>query len=562
MLDQNEGVARTQYIYITNLKHKLLSPIQAIVEYSEILMDDLASQDFTSDLQAINDAGEHLFTYVRKILDQAGNSNDTDINEFGARVKHELRTHLNHIIGYSEILIEEAEESEKMTFAKEVEKIHLSSRHLLSHMDDILDFSQIESGDVEPWMVNDNNNDIQLLVNSIKPLSNDDRASSITGFILVVDDNEMNRDLLVTRLKKNGHKVNVALNGQEAIQKLNEKNFDLLILDIMMPIMNGYEVLKHIKADEKLKAIPVIMFSALDEIDSLVRCLEMGAEDYLVKPVKPIILKAHVSASLEKKQLRDREQMYYLALQQKQNELSAELNEAAEYVKSLLPETNRYGNIATQWKYVPSSQLGGDSFSYHWLDDDHFAIYLLDVCGHGVGSALLSVSIMNVLKSKSLPDTDFYNPTDVMLKLNSTFRMEDQNGKYFSIWYGVYNKQDKTLNYTCCGHPPAILVNMESSEIQQLGIGGAAIIGFPEMDFPSDCITIDKPSKLYVFSDGIYEIEVKSGDVLGFDDFVDAISQVVKGKDSSVNNLVDHMTKLNNDHHFADDISLLEVIIE
>lgn len=562
MLDQNEGVARTQYIYITNLKHKLLSPIQAIVEYSEILMDDLASQDFTSDLQAINDAGEHLFTYVRKILDQAGNSNDTDINEFGARVKHELRTHLNHIIGYSEILIEEAEESEKMTFAKEVEKIHLSSRHLLSHMDDILDFSQIESGDVEPWMVNDNNNDIQLLVNSIKPLSNDDRASSITGFILVVDDNEMNRDLLVTRLKKNGHKVNVALNGQEAIQKLNEKNFDLLILDIMMPIMNGYEVLKHIKADEKLKAIPVIMFSALDEIDSLVRCLEMGAEDYLVKPVKPIILKARVSASLEKKQLRDREQMYYLALQQKQNELSAELNEAAEYVKSLLPETNRYGNIATQWKYVPSSQLGGDSFSYHWLDDDHFAIYLLDVCGHGVGSALLSVSIMNVLKSKSLPDTDFYNPTDVMLKLNSTFRMEDQNGKYFSIWYGVYNKQDKTLNYTCCGHPPAILVNMESSEIQQLGIGGAAIIGFPEMDFPSDCITIDKPSKLYVFSDGIYEIEVKSGDVLGFDDFVDAISQVVKGKDSSVNNLVDHMTKLNNDHHFADDISLLEVIIE
>jgi Response regulator containing a CheY-like receiver domain and an HD-GYP domain len=120
------------------------------------------------------------------------------------------------------------------------------------------------------------------------------------GSMLVVDDVEANRDLLSRRLQRQGHTVAVAENGRQAIELLKKQPFDLILCDIMMPEMNGYQVLEHVKADPALRHIPVIMISALDDIDSVVRCIEMGAEDYLFKPFNPTLLKARISACLEK----------------------------------------------------------------------------------------------------------------------------------------------------------------------------------------------------------------------------------------------------------------------
>ncbi|WP_415715261.1 PP2C family protein-serine/threonine phosphatase [Maridesulfovibrio sp.] len=114
-----------------------------------------------------------------------------------------------------------------------------------------------------------------------------------------------------------------------------------------------------------------------------------------------------------------------------------ELAVAADYVTSLLPDPLKEGDIQADWRFIPSTSLGGDSFGYHWLDDDHFAMYLLDVCDHGVGSALLSVSAMNVLRSQTLPDTDFLKPDMVLEALNDSFQMDQQNNLYFTMWYGV-----------------------------------------------------------------------------------------------------------------------------
>lgn len=138
------------------------------------------------------------------------------------------------------------------------------------------------------------------------------------GQVLVVDDNEMNRDLLSRRLQRQGYTVSMAEDGQQALDKLRVDPFDLVLLDVMMPGMNGYQVLEHLKADPELRHIPVIMVSALDDIDSVVRCIELGAEDYLFKPFNPTLLKARINASLEKKRLRDQEQAFLKQLQAEQ----------------------------------------------------------------------------------------------------------------------------------------------------------------------------------------------------------------------------------------------------
>src|SRR5687767_1628561 len=125
------------------------------------------------------------------------------------------------------------------------------------------------------------------------------------GRLLVVDDNEMNRDMLSRRLERQGHAVTMAENGRQALERIRAEPFDLVLLDIMMPELNGYEVLEQLKNDGDLRHIPVIMISAVDELDSVVRCIELGAEDYLSKPFSPVLLKARIGACLEKKQLRD-----------------------------------------------------------------------------------------------------------------------------------------------------------------------------------------------------------------------------------------------------------------
>lgn len=135
-------------------------------------------------------------------------------------------------------------------------------------------------------------------------------ASSGGGTLLAVDDNSMNRLLLSRQLEKQGYTVFTATNGREALNMLGERPFDLVLLDVMMPELDGYGVLEHMKRDPEWREIPVIMISALDEISSVARCIEMGAEDYLPKPFEPVVLRARISACLEKKRLRDQEMLY------------------------------------------------------------------------------------------------------------------------------------------------------------------------------------------------------------------------------------------------------------
>src|SRR5262245_32925574 len=168
------------------------------------------------------------------------------------------------------------------------------------------------------------------------------------------------------------------------------------------------------------------MLSAMDEENGIARCIEMGAEDYISKPFNPVFLRARIGACLDKKRLRDRERATYEALVKSQKRLANELAEAAAYVRSLLPSPLS-GKVESEWCFQPSEHLGGDAFGHHWIDQDHLAIYLLDVCGHGVGAALLSVSVLNTLRTQALPGVDFHAPAEVLRALNRSFLMETQN---------------------------------------------------------------------------------------------------------------------------------------
>ena len=217
---------------------------------------------------------------------------------------HDLRGPLNQIIGYSEMLSEEALAQQKHDVVTDLARIGAAGRRVLALLD--------ENFTTEPERAARQPVDAEVSSEgSVLP-----GAHVAPGRLLVVDDDAANRDVLSRRLRRQGHDVTTAGNGSETLRLMRETAFDAVLLDIMMPDMDGYEVLGHIKADERLRHVPVIMVSALSEVQSVVRCIDAGAEDYLTKPFNPVLLRARIGASLEKKRGRDRETALYEQLQQ------------------------------------------------------------------------------------------------------------------------------------------------------------------------------------------------------------------------------------------------------
>ena len=425
-----------------------------------------------------------------------------------ARLRHDLRTPINHILGYSELVAEELADEGVKTGAEDLTRIRHAAEELLALVDqlrpELLQGTEIDDAPIPP-------------PSPISHLPSPDENAP-RGRILVVDDDEANRETLGRRLERQGHTVTTAPDGAAALALARREPFDLVLLDVMMPVLDGYGALDALKADETLRHIPVIMISALDELVSVVRCIERGAEDYLPKPFDPTLLRARIGASLEKKALRDQEQRYLHQIDETRRRLEAELDEAARYVRSILPPPTTEP-LRIDWSYAPSMQLGGDAFGYHWLDDDHLAIYLLDVCGHGVGASLLSVSAINVLRSGSLSDTDFREPASVLAALNEAFPMERQNNMYFTIWYGVYHRPTGALRHASGGHPPALLLAPDGA-ITELRAPGLLIGAVPEATFASEITPIPPGSRLFVFCDGAYEIRRPGADMLDYGEFV------------------------------------------
>jgi len=246
-------------------------------------------------------------------------------------------------------------------------------------------------------------------------------------------------------------------------------------------------------------------------------------------------------------------------------QLNSELSDATGYVKTVLPQPITSGPLLTDWRFIPSVSLAGDSFGYHWIDEDHFAMYLLDVSGHGWGAALLSVSVINVLRSQALPDTDFHKPHEVLFALNNAFPSEKHNDLFFTIWYGVYDMSSHNLIYASGGHPPAILFSGSSTEhiqMDQLRTPNIIMGGKLDNIYQSEIKAISRPSRLYVFSDGVYEITKTDGSIWGFNDFLEFNARSFKVDEANLDRLLTHAQELAQEEEFDDDFTIMEITFE
>jgi phosphoserine phosphatase RsbU/P len=381
-------------------------------------------------------------------------------------------------------------------------------------------------------------------------------TETIKPLILVVDDTPANLSLM-TGILQDYYQVKAATNGEKAIKIANSANPpDLILLDIMMPEMDGYQVCRHLKSDPQTHEIPIIFLTAMSEAEDEALGLELGASDYITKPVSPPIALARIKTQITLYHQRK-------ALIESQRKLAAELNEAAEYVLGVLPPPIRQGKVCTEWKHIPSTSLGGDAFGYHWVDADHLAIYLLDVCGHGVGSALLSVSAINALRSQSLKAADFTSPSSVLSSLNNAFQMEDHSNKFFTAWYAVYNPASGELRYASAGHPPAFIFTTDTSKemkMQALSTGNIAIGYMPDIDFEEASLVVENPAKLYVYSDGVYELTQRDDTMLTLAEFMGIIERMTDITRSQTEEIYAAMISLKADAGpFDDDFSLLEI---
>jgi adenylate cyclase len=318
VLDERLSRALTAF-----LRQEVQAPATAITDFLDIIIEDARGsqpESMLADLNRMRSASVQLNAFVKSLIQDSltDRQKDETLEAFHRRLRHDLRTPLNAIKGYSELLIEDMDADGAHPLRGDLTKLKESADQLLGQIDAMAALAR--RGDAETTDSGSQALKLDLVADvlrTVKPLPADGvRAAAYSSRILVVDDNASNRDVLERRLVREGHRVVCAANGTSALELIVRQEFDLILLDLIMPEMSGFEVLRRLKAAEHTRHIPVIVISALDELDSVVRCIEAGAEDYLTKPFNPILLSARIGASLEKKWLRDREKKFVADLEQ------------------------------------------------------------------------------------------------------------------------------------------------------------------------------------------------------------------------------------------------------
>jgi adenylate cyclase len=310
------------------LRQELQAPASAVMDFLGIIIEDARSSQLDhllSDLERMRSASLQLNAFVKNLLEDtsSGSRKGEPPEEFHRRVRHDLRTPLNAIKGYSELLIEDMEGEDQGNLRLDLETLKQSADQLLGQIDSMVTLTGRDEG-AEPEGRQHQLDIVADVLRTLEPLdAAGTGARAQSSRILVVDDNAANRDVLARRLTREGHRVVAASSGAAALELVAAQDFDLVLLDLIMPEMSGFEVLRRLKATEHSKDLPVIVISALDEIDSVVRCIETGAEDYLTKPFNPVLLRARVGASLEKKWLRDREKQFIVDLEREKQRSEA-----------------------------------------------------------------------------------------------------------------------------------------------------------------------------------------------------------------------------------------------
>jgi phosphoserine phosphatase RsbU/P len=354
------------------------------------------------------------------------------------------------------------------------------------------------------------------------------------GTLLVVDDDELNRDMLSRRLERKGYSVAVSPDGPGALALVEDRAFDLVLLDVMMPGLSGLEVLKLLREQHPATELPVIMATARDQSEEIVNALRLGANDYVTKPLDfpvvmarietQLLLKRSVAETVRLKQdLAERNaalEESNTRLSQINRRMERDLRTAARIQASLLPRripsfpTGRFA-----WHFEPCDELAGDSLNVLALDDRRVGLYVLDVSGHGVASALLSVTLSRLLSSPRDPSSVLVRPVEdqsgdgsrglpmppaeVADELSRRFPFDLATGQYFTIIYGVFDVITGEFQYVSAGHPG--LAHVPAAGPPRIIDSPGFPIGLAADHYESRSLRLEPGDRLYLYSDGVTE---------------------------------------------------------
>lgn len=362
--------------------------------------------------------------------------------------------------------------------------------------------------------------------------------------ILIAEDDADDRRLLRKILKKEPYRKSIAENGRQTIETVANAPPDLILLDVRMPEPDGFQVCKKLKESPETRDIPIIFITGKTEKMDKVEGLQAGAVDYVTKPFNSSELLARIRTHID--------------LKRSKQALEKELSEAGAYLESMLPGPLK-DNPPIDWRFRISTKLGGDIFGYRWLDEDHFAIYLLDVNGQGVGAALVSVSIIHLLNFQILENTDYRNPSTVLTALDD----KNQNKRCFSIWYGVYKRRKHRLVYSSAGHPPALLLtgpNAAEATAETLKTPGDAVGRAPHCKYENHEVSLHTFNRLFLFSDGTYKIKKKNSDeTWELQEWMDLLEKSGRLTTPNLDRLLEHVQELAGTEKLDDDFALLDI---
>jgi sigma-B regulation protein RsbU (phosphoserine phosphatase) len=406
-------------------------------------------------------------------------------------------------------------------------------------------------------------------------------VSSTPARILVVDDDEGNRESLSRRLVRRGYIVDVAPEGYSALKLLDAAPIDLVLLDVMMPGINGLEVLTRIRQTRPPTELPVIMVTANDATSDVVTALSLGANDYLTKPLDFAIVAARVQTQLALRAA----VLQVFALERHLVRRNAELERANSDLNRAAAR-NRYElQLATKvqasflpkdpptipglrfaWRYEPSVELAGDALNICQLADDCLGLYVLDVSGHGVAASLTAVSAARLLTSCQEHDTILLrdgspvSPSDVALRLGQSFAWNADTEQFMTMFYATLKPSTRTLHYVAAGHPPAIRISKDgiASRLE----GTSLPIGIGDT-FEHHQAQLCPGDRVYLYSDGVIEATNSACEHFGISRLAQTLERLCAGPlDSSIAALLDHLLTWRGGHAAIDDVSVLAFEID
>ena len=325
--------------------------------------------------------------------------------------------------------------------------------------------------------------------------------------LLVVDDIEDNRALLIARLGRLGYTdVTEAENGRKALDLLDARPFDLVLLDVMMPEMNGYQVLERLRADGRLTHLPVIVVSALAEMDSVVRCIELGAEDYLTKPINATLLRARVGASLEKKRLRDEISLY---LERIESELASARDIQLGMVPSVFPEPTPASPVQVFATLEPARQVGGDLYDVFPLESGGLCVVVADVSDKGAPAALFMARAKTLTRLVATlvrgPDGSPPGPSEILARVNAELCRDNAQSMFVTVFLGILDPVSGALAFGNAGHTAPYVLS-PSGGVTALGAARGKPLGIrPTLTWETGTCKLGPGEGLFLFTDGITE---------------------------------------------------------